>query len=198
MRHPATIRLLHLALVAGVAAQLFTSEFMKAPRPDRVPSAWQLGNFVVHDRAGLALLGTVACMVVALAAMRRRGGLRRVLPWTQRAGRDALAREIAGLLRQPRTGAARLFTVARTIQGAGLALLLFLGASGWAMHGPLSRGERLEGAMHLVKEAHEAAAGLLWPWLALHVAMALPALLDGRRAILDIFRFGRRAAPPGA
>ncbi len=195
MRHPLSIRLLHLALIAGVAVQLFTSEFMKAPRPGRVLTEWQLGTFVVHDRIGLVVLGTLAAMVLRLAAMRRRGGLRHVLPWTAAAGRTSLRRELAGLVARPLEGAARLFTVARAVQGAGLALLLVLGATGWAMHGPLSRGEPLEGVLRLVREVHESAGDLLWVWLGVHAAMALPALLSGRTAVLDVFRFGRRDGP---
>jgi len=196
VRHPLSIRLLHLALIAGVAVQLFTSEFMKAPRPGRVLTDWQLGTFIVHDRVGLVVLGALAAMVLRLAAMRRRGGLRHMLPWTAATGRASLRRELAGLVARPLEGAARLFTVARTVQGAGLALLLVLGATGWAMHGPLSGGERLEGVLRLVKEVHETAGDLLWAWLGVHVAMALPALLSGRTAGLDVFRFGRRDAPP--
>jgi hypothetical protein len=195
VRHPLSIRLLHLALIAGVAAQLFTSEFMKAPRPGRTLTDWQLGTFVVHDRVGLVLLGALAAMALRLAAMRRRGGLRHVMPWSAASGRASLRRELAGLVARPVEGAARLFTVARAVQGAGLVLLLVLGATGWAMHGPLSRGERLDGVLHLLKEVHETAGDLLWPWLGLHVAMVLPALLSGRTAVLDVYRFGRRDAP---
>jgi hypothetical protein len=196
VRHPLVVRVLHLAIATGVAVQLFTSEFMKAPRPGRTASAWQSGNFLVHDLTGLAVLAAVTAMAAALATMRRRGGLRHVMPWVQAAGRAAIVRELAALATRPLAGAGRLFTVARTIQGTGLALLAVLGGTGWAMHGPLGRGERLEGAMALLKEVHEAAGSLLWVWLALHVAMALPALLAGRRAVLDIFRFGRGAVPP--
>lgn len=196
MRFPLAIRLLHAALLVGLAVQLFTSEFMKTPRPGRTLSDWQLGNFVTHDWTGLTMLGLVTGLALRIALQRRRGGLRRVLPWVRADGRGAVVRELRTLAFEPRTGVRRLFTLARTIQGLGLMLVLFMGASGWAMHGPLGRGERLEGLMHLVKEAHETAGGLLWPWLGLHVAMALPALLDRRFAVLDIFRFGRAAAPP--
>lgn len=194
MRHPLIVRILHLALIAGIAVQLFTSEFMKTPRPGRVLTDWQLGNFVVHDRAGLILLGVVAAFALRRVAMRRRGGLSVFVPWARAQGRAALAQEGAALLRSPREASQRLFQTARTVQGLGLALLVFLGASGWTMHGPLGRGERLVGAMHLLKEAHEFAGDLLWFWLALHLALALPPLLLGRRhAVLDIFRFGSGA-----
>lgn len=191
MRHPLTLRLLHLAMIAGIATQLFTSEFMKAPRIGRTISDWQLGNFVVHDGVGLVLLGVLAAFLVREAAMRRRGGLAVFVPWAGAEGRSALAKEGIALLGTPRHAAQRLFRTARTVQGAGLALLAFLGTSGWAMHGPLDRGERLTGVLRLVRELHEAAGSLLWFWLALHVAIALPPLFAGRRAILDIFRFGR-------
>lgn len=198
MRFPLLIRLLHLALLAGLAVQLVTSEFMKTPRAGRTLSDWQLGNFLTHDWTGLAMLGLAAGLVLRIALQRRTGGLRRVLPWTQAAGRAGLARELRTLVAEPRTGVRRLFTVARTIQGVGLLLVLVLGASGWAMHGPLGRGERLVGTMRLVNELHETAGGLLWPWLGLHLAMALPALFERRFAVLDIFRFGARPAAPAA
>lgn len=196
MRHPLAIRLLHLAIIAGVTTQLFTSRFMKAPRAGRELTEWQLWNFVVHDRAGFVILGLVAGFVLRRAVMHDRGGLPALAPWTGAAGRAALGNEARALLRRPREASQRLFRTARAVQGAGLALLAFLGASGWAMHGPLGRGERLTGAMHLLKETHEAAGTLLWFWLAVHAAIALPPLLAGRRTILDIFRF-TRAAPDG-
>lgn len=196
MRFPLTIRLLHLALLVGLAVQLFASEFMKTPRAGRVLSDWQFGNFLTHDWTGLTMLGLAAGFLLRVASQRRSGGVRRLAPWSQAAGRASLVRELGTLVRDPRTGVRRLFSLARTIQGLGLGLVLFLGVSGWAMHGPIGRGERLQGAMHLLKEAHEIAGSLLWPWLGLHLAMALPALVDRRFSVLDIFRFGGRAAPP--
>ena len=189
LRHPLFVRLLHVGFVAGAAMQLFTSEFMKMPRPGRTLSAWQSGNFLVHDRVGTALLVTVALYLVARAFFGKPRGLAHFFPWGSATGRSALARELGAVARLQPQASQRLFTAARAVQGAGLALMIFMGSTGFLLGQAVDAGGTLSPAMRLVKEAHEAGGSLLWAFLAAHVAIALPHLLARRFAILDIFRF---------
>ncbi len=198
LRHPLLVRLLHLLFIVGACVQLFSSEFMKSPRPGRVLTSWQAGNFTLHDWSGTVMLG-LALLYVAVRVLRgnARGPLH-FFPWARAADRATLKRELGALLRREPESPRRLFVTARAIQGFGLLLVVFMGSSGVLLGQAIGTGVPLSTTMRAVKEVHEAGGSVLWAYLALHVAVIVPMLLARRFAVLDIFRVRPPTSAPPA
>lgn len=187
-------RILHLAIAVGITAQMFASLVMIHPKPGRPANAW----FEVHETLGLILFAALlAHWLWSLVRTAAYGEPMLLFPWASRTHLRALADDLRATVREltqrrlPK--ADRPLPLPAAIQGLGLLLGLFLAGSGLAMYLGMEPDGRMTGWLRGVKEAHEAAAPLMWAFLAVHPTLGILHHLAGHGTLSRMFGFIHRA-----
>ena len=198
MRYDFLTRLLHLAIAIGIPVQMLTSLVMVHPKPGRLPNQW----FEVHETLGLVLFGVLLThwlwSVLRTTLITRQPLM--LFPWFSRKRLTALAQDIRATgrelirLRLPNGEGAQPLPAA--IQGLGLLLGLFLAGSGTILALGMGPDGSMNGLVHGVKEAHEAAAPLMWAYLAIHPVLGILHQFTGHGTLNRMFSFGRRPQTP--
>lgn len=188
MKYDPVTRILHLCLAVGVSAQMLTSLWMVYPKPGRLPNQW----YEVHEVLGTALLAVlVVHWLWSVGRSLAAGSALLLFPWFSAARLRDLAADARDAVAQLRHGHLqeddRPRPLPAAVQGLGLLLATFLAATGTAMMVGMGPNGEMGGALHAVKEAHEAATPLMWAYLVLHPVMGVLHQLAGHRSLTRMF-----------
>ncbi len=176
-----TLRWLHFGLALSVTIQLFLSLVMEEPGEAEGLEAWA---FMAHELFGLTAFA-FALLHWLWVLSGQDGGWRHLFPW-DRVGRQAVRRDLAGLLRGrlpeggPQPGLPGL------VEGIGLVLVTLQGASGFAIFLVLPPQGELPERFEMLSELHEALGSGVWLYWFGHVGMALVHRLRGDAVVARI------------
>lgn len=182
-------RFLHLLFAFGIVAQLFISEWMVHPRPDKA------GNFLyeVHEKLGVALL---IVLVIHWLWSFVRGGpvpLGELFPWFSSANRSVLWQDIKRYMRAILTfrlpPANEPSPLAGAIQGLGLLIATGLAGTGTLIFFNVGENWQFSSWLSLVKEVHELLGPAMWAYLVVHVGASVLHEIFGHRIIHSMFNF---------
>ncbi|BCX81787.1 hypothetical protein MIT9_P1367 [Methylomarinovum caldicuralii] len=179
-----TLRWLHFGLALAVTLQLFLSLVMEEPGEAEGLEAWA---FMAHELFGLTAFA-LALLHWGWVLSGHDGGWRHLFPW-DRQGRQAVWRELSGLLRGrlpeggPQPGLPGL------VEGVGLGLVTLQGASGFVIFLLLPPEGELPERFEFLSELHEACGSGVWIYWFGHVGMALLHRLRGDAVVARISPF---------
>ena len=192
MKYDRFTRLLHLLMVIGVMLQLLTSLAMDYPKPGRPENEW----YEFHEIVGLCLFGIfIVHWLWSIIGSLVFGEALMLFPWGSARRRSELMQDIrttAEELRHFRLPVSdRLQPLPAAIQGLGLLLGLFMAATGMVLFFGIDPNVKMSNLTHDVKEIYEAAATLLWVFVAIHPTLGILHQLAGHKSLSRIFDFGR-------
>ncbi len=189
MRFKRNTKIIHLFLAITVVLQLLSQIWMFVPSPDKQPeSQLEAWLFVIHLIVGLLVFCFVA--VRLLSVIEDEDESKKLYPWTNREYAAKLWLEIKTVrFGQGALPAERDSSIAGTVHGLGLLLVLSLGLSGILFY----MGLAPDGAMDMIttffRSGHEFLAIFLWFFLIGHVGMFVHHSLKGKHNIREIFTF---------
>ncbi len=188
MKYDPVTRLLHLCLAAGVTSQMLASLVMVYPKPGRPPNQW----YEVHETLGTALLAVLVLhWLWTVGKSLASGSAVMLFPWVSAKRMRALAEDARETFAQLRRGrlpeADQPTPLPAAVQGLGLLLATFLAGTGVVMMVGMAPNGAMPGLLHDVKEAHEAAAPLMWAYLVIHPIMGVLHQLAGHRTLTRMF-----------
>jgi cytochrome b561 len=189
MPYDRVTRLLHATIACGVTVQMLVSLVMVYPRPGRLPNTW----WEIHESLGLFLVVTLVLhWAWSLGRTAVNGTPLLLVPWFSVTRLKALHDDLMVMLTEIRGGrlphADEPRPLATAFQGLGLVLASFLAATGMAMYFGMAENGAMGPVVHAMKEAHEAAAPLMWAYLAVHPAIGILHQLAGHRTLSRMFR----------
>ncbi|MCF8467226.1 MAG: cytochrome b/b6 domain-containing protein [Sneathiella sp.] len=182
-------RVLHLLFAVGIVAQLFVSEWMHHPRPDKP------GNFLyeIHEYLGIALL--IVLLVHWLWSLVRGGpvSLGQFFPWFTAARRAALWADIrlylAHIVKFRLPGTDEPSPLAGAVQGLGLLVVTAMAASGTIIYFYTPETWQITGWLRQVFEIHELLANLVWAYLVVHIGASILHRFFGHKIVTEMFNF---------
>ena len=169
-------KLLHKGMALTVTVQVLLSFFMEPPKLGKIREPLELQLFEAHEWVGIAAALIVIAHIVYSLICSGNASWRTLFPWLTGQGRCKLLgelKQVCGWFKQGLPHPDESHTLASTIHGGGLLLVLFQGLTGGCIflgmndYGVMSKG------VHAVKEMHECAGMLIIAYLVLHVAAAI-------------------------
>lgn len=122
---------LHAALALGVVGQLMLSLVMRVPAGVGLGVRdWHREAFEIHAWLGLGVAAVCALHWLWSCLPSSYPGIRSLFPWTQRAGREILGKDLRNLLRFRVPTPEQLSPLAGTVHGLGLAAVTASAAGG--------------------------------------------------------------------
>ncbi|HCS12416.1 MAG: hypothetical protein COS82_03495 [Zetaproteobacteria bacterium CG06_land_8_20_14_3_00_59_53] len=169
-------KLLHKGMALTVSVQIVLSFFMQYPKPNvtRDPLALQL--FEAHEWVGIAAALIVIAHVVYSLISTGNASWRTLFPWLTGAGCCKLLgelKQVGSWFSKGLPHPDEQHTLASTIHGAGLLLVLFQGLTGGCLFLGMGENGAMSAGIKEVKEMHEVAGMLIIAYLVLHVAAAI-------------------------
>ena len=194
MHYDRFTRFLHIFLAIGISAQLTMSLVMTHPKPGRLGDTF----YEIHEYLGLALLGILILHWLWAAIRKGNVPFTQLFPWLTpskyRPLWEDMQRYTNHMTRLSLPESDSPSSLAKAIQGLGLAAALLLGVSGLLMFlNTPTEGERMTGWLHDIKEIHEVFGSIMWVYLCAHAAMGLLHQLAGHGSMRDMFFFWKRS-----
>ena len=167
-------RFLHALIACGITLQMLVSLLMVYPRPGRLPNAW----WEVHEIAGLLLVAALGLhWAWSIGRTAVKGTPFLLVPWFSTARLKALREDLVATVAEIRNGrlpqSAEPRPLPAVFQGLGLLLASFLAVTGLAMFFGMAEDRAMGAAIGALKEAHGAAAPLMWAYLVIHPALGI-------------------------
>lgn len=193
MRYGRFTKFLHMALALAITLQLLLSLVMAPPHLHHARTAWQSTGYKMHEFVGLTVLGLLILHWLTFLSGHARNGMGHFFPWFSSRRRGAFWGEVQKLFRLQLDDPQDQDAVAGAIQGLGLLVGLFLGASGCLIFFGMASDGTSGKTIHWIREFHGFWGPVMWGYLGIHVCATLVHHIKGHRQVLDIFRLGSSA-----
>lgn len=180
-------KVLHALIALGITANLALSQFMVAPEPG-VPGD---GPYLVHQWAGLALLGVLVVYWLWKLAGHCPQGWAYFFPWFSKKSYAAIWSEVKPLLRLRVRDFPESSTLSGAVHGLGLMTAVAMAISGTAQYVVLQGYVASPALFDFAKISHEVLANFMWAYLIGHVLMGLAHQALGHQSIVRMFSADR-------
>jgi len=169
-------KLLHKGMALTVTVQVLLSFFMEPPEVGKVHEHLELQLFEAHEWVGIAAALIVIAHVVYSLVSSGNASWRTLFPWLTGTGCCKLLGEIKQVgnwFKQGLPHPDESHTLASTIHGAGVLLVLLQGLTGGCLFLGMEENGAMSAGIKDVKEMHEVFGMLIIAYLVLHVAAAI-------------------------
>lgn len=185
-RYPRAVRAMHALIALAIVTQMLLTLVMQHPSTKRAMTPQGAFYFQWHEWVGLAAFTVLAANWIYRVARWKQAG-RRLFPWSMRAGRSELGREL-GLFARLRWRSIPLESaLAGTVHGLGILLASEFVLTGSVLYILLWPANQVTPLASKVMEVHQFLGPAMWAYLAGHGAMAVWHQFAGDGSISRMF-----------